>query len=199
MHHFRLDRGQDDAMDDTADGTTENGGAARNELGVVLMWIVLAAFTFRLGAAVAAGIVAWTREPFESFGRQVGDSLLYLGGFADGQGILLLLAGLGLFWWRRSNLTSIRQRQALLWLTTLFVVTGLGAIVVIAGEVIYYAGAGSVRLTWAHYVGTGGFELAYGLVAICGAIVTSKELHRMGGIAKEDPAPSPPPSEAVTN
>jgi hypothetical protein len=147
-------------------------------LGPFLMWVLLVACTVRLMAAVVGGIISFTRVPHETYGTQVGDTLITAGGFADGQGVLLLLAALGLFWWQKDNMTEARRRLALLWLAILFGISAIGAVVTGIGIIFYYSGAGNARYTWHHIVASGGFSLTYAIIALGGVYVTVVELRR---------------------
>jgi hypothetical protein len=162
----------------SADEPIEEPKSKVANLGTFLMWVLLVACTVRLLAAVVGGIISFTRVPHETYGTQVGDTLITAGGFADGQGVLLLLAALGLFWWQKDNMTTARRRSALVWLAFLFGISAVGAVVVVIGTFFYYSGVGNARYTWHHIVASGGFSLTYAIVALGGLYVTVTELRR---------------------
>jgi hypothetical protein len=147
--------------------------------------VLLSAASLRIVAAVVGAIIGWTRLPEETYGRQVGDTLDWLAGFADGQGVALLLAILGLLWWHVARFEQTgdfaeattrlgNTRRNLLWLSVLFTLTVAGTALGIIGNVVYYAGDGPQRIIWQHFVGTGGFYLSYLLIAAGGLVVTRR-------------------------
>jgi hypothetical protein len=131
----------------------------------LLVTLMIAAMTARVLASVVSGIVGWIRAPGETFGRELGDGIIAVAGYADGQGLLLLLVALLVIWWRAG---LPRESGYLIWLAALFVVTVAGVAAVVVGTVLQSTGIGSQRNTWYHIVGTGGYELAYGAIALAG-------------------------------
>jgi len=141
-------------------------------LAELLTLALLAAALVRF-AAVAGAVIGWTRFPGQTHGQQVGTSLLVGGGFADGQGALLLAVALGLLWWQtyvwHRSAQAVqrlgRMRWGLRWLLVLAVATVAGSIVYVVGVVLYYAGSGSGRVVWEHFIASGGFAVAYAIIA----------------------------------
>jgi hypothetical protein len=149
-----------------------------------LISVLLAAATLRAFAALVGGGLAWGQG--DDTGERVGNTLLATGGFADGQGVALLLLVFGFIWFRNGELSHEPEDHPcalrlvlitdLRWLGGLFWISAIGAALIIVGNAEYYAGYGTQRLQWSHYLSTGGFSLAYliidaGAAVVCGRLV----------------------------
>jgi hypothetical protein len=156
-------------------------------LAEMLTAVLLTASLIRLVAAVVGGILGWTRFPGQTHGQQVGTSLLVVGDFADGQGALLLVVALGLLWWQtyvwQRDSQALRRlerlRWGLRWLLVLAVATAAGALVYGVGVILYYAGDGPSRVVWEHFISSGGYALAYAVIAGGVAFTTRRLLDEL--------------------
>jgi hemoglobin len=154
--------------------------------------------------AIAGAIVGWVHVPFETYGRQLGIALESGGGFADGQGVLLLLVILGSVWWKINTLRDVEARPTqlarlnrnLTWTTFLFGFAMAGAVVAIIGLVLTYAGTGSERLIWDRYIATGGFWFAY-LVMFGAGLQAALRLRGRLRLMGQPEGDGPPPGRGV--
>jgi hypothetical protein len=156
-----------------------------------LVLFLLVAASIRTVMAFVGAAIGWTHLPFVTHGQQLGNALIWAGDFADGQGVLLLIAVFLLIWVRLSGTGPRpgsdaasdlgRPRAALVWLSVLFVLAVVGSAGYIAGNTLYFAGTGPKRIVWQHIVGTGGFYFAYLVVALGGIMATTRLLGSLSG------------------
>jgi len=157
--------------------------------GVAAVLLVAAVLRFA-GAIIATGI--WGTPPAATRGQRLGLMLQSAFEFADGQGVLLLLAVLGLLWWQAEKWSErrwivqqhytapgaatevaghlARTRRLLRCTGLLFALSALGGVALIAGVVFEYIGLGPWRTQWYHIAGSGSLEAAYVLVSVAGLV-----------------------------
>jgi hypothetical protein len=164
--------------------------------------VVLLAATVRMVTGVVGGVLAYQHHEFVALGatqvHRTFAALIVGGGFADGQGVLLLGFLCLLCWWQADSTASpARTKVHVAWLGTLGALSVLGSLAVVAGTVGYYDQAPD---RWVHVVGSGGFALAY---AILGAVVVyvayaCGKLRSRAGAAQEGGARAAPRRTSVT-
>jgi len=175
--------------------------------GVAAALLVAAVLRFT-GAVVATVIGGYPPAP--THGQKLGLLLQSAFEYADGQGVLLLLAVLGLLWWQTAKWSErrwivehhydapaaaaevaghlSRTRRLLRCTGLLFTLGALGGIALIAGLVFEYIGLGPWRMQWYHIAGAGTLEAAYILASVAGLIAVRRLLV---GLRAPSPAAAP--------
>jgi hypothetical protein len=160
-------------------------------LGEILVLVLLIGSSLRLAGALVGAAIGWNALSNSTHGQQLGNALIWAGDFADGQGILLLLVSFALISWNVQRPWPIqapssevtRTRRLLVWLASLFIVSVVGAAVYAVGNAFFYAGVGTTHEVWQHFVGTGAFYFAYGLIALGGSYVSIRLLRENPKVA----------------
>jgi hypothetical protein len=140
-----------------------------------MITVVLATFTLRMLAAVIGAVVGWGIDPRATYSQRIGYSLDTLGGFGDGEGILLLVAAVALLLWLQAHRRSreapwLRPRTPPIglawWTAVLLVLSVLGSLTNALGIVMVNDGYVSTRVEWDVYISTGGFLVTYALLGV---------------------------------
>ena len=144
------------------DVATDQG---RRHLGELIVIWLLVASSVRVITSLAAAVISWSDVVSHPRTEQVGAAFVLAGGFADGPGVLLLLATLYVVWRQPLSMRTMR------WLLLMFMMTVVGAI--IYGIGIYIANRHvSSYLGLERFVGQDGFAFAYLIVAALGVYAT---------------------------
>jgi len=158
---------------------------------------LLVAAVLRFAGAVVATVIGGY-PPAPTHGQKLGLLLQSAFEYADGQGVLLLLAVLGLLWWQAAKWSErrwivehhydapgaaaevaghlSRTRRLLRCTGLLFTLGALGGVALIAGLVFEYIGLGPWRTQWYHIAGSGTLEAAYILASVAGLIAVRRLL-----------------------
>jgi hypothetical protein len=181
-------------------------GRVPRELAEVLAIVLLAATSLRAAVSVASGLVnAIGSVPSPSFPESqiVGTGFRWAADFGDAEGVLLILAVVGLLWWLTitwtSRLQSVaaasndpghrpwlspwvanalahvrRVRRLLNWAALMATLTSVASLAYIV-SVALLSEHQAAHVRWTHYVGSGGFQVAYAMVG-AGAYVVTRRL-----------------------
>jgi len=145
-----------------------------------IVWVVLWALAAREIASIAAGCFAVFHSPEGTFfttPQHVGHILNQLGAFGDGVGVLLVSATFVLSWVifvLRGGIDAVdvdpkdvsRVRAQLLWCAVLSASASIGALLLVAGTVLYY---GQYEDRWVRFMSPGVFYVGY---AVLSGVVT---------------------------
>jgi hypothetical protein len=180
-----------------SEGEPAPTGGTAWELAEGVAAALLVAAVLRFAAAVVATVIGgYPAAP--THGERLGLLLQSAFEYADGQGVLLLLAVLGLLWWQAAKWSErrwivqhhydapsaavevgghlARTRRLLRSTGLLFTLNALGGLALIAGVVFEYIGSGPWRMQWDHIAGAGAIEAAYVLVSVTGLIAVRRLL-----------------------
>ncbi len=185
------------------------GGRTAWELAEGVAAALLVAAVLRFAGAVV-GTVIGGYPPAPTHGQKLGLLLQSAFEYADGQGVLLLLAVLGLLWWQAAKWSErrwivehhfdapgaaaevaghlSRTRRLLRCTGLLFTLGALGGVALIAGLVFEYIGLGPWRMQWYHIAGSGTLEAAYVLASVAGLVAVRRLLV---GLRSGSPAAAP--------
>lgn len=133
---------------------------------------VLAGAVFRVLVAVAAGIAEWAEAGPGYFGRgrdRAADLLIIFGSPGDGVGVLLVIAAMGLLWWRWRAGGGVNM-SALGLVRLLFALTALAAVLQLIGYGLAISQESSVL--WARFIEAVGMSTAFAGIAVGGVIAT---------------------------
>jgi hypothetical protein len=160
---------------DTPTAPTGPGMPVLDRASRSLTIVLLVASSLRVVAAVVGAGVGWGIDGRATYSQRIGNSLLTLGGFGDGQGLLLLVAAVALLLWLGEYRTSraepwLQPRTPpvglALWTSVLLALGVLGALTYFVGTIMDDDGYSSTRVEWGLYVSSGGFALAYAVLGI---------------------------------
>jgi hypothetical protein len=133
---------------------------------------LLCALTLRMVASVAVNAFYWGKFTADTQGQRLGDTLVNIGGFGDGEGAALLLAATGLLLFTDWESPADGRMRVIYWywLEALFAASVGGAILVIVGNSFYYSHLRGSRADLAFTLGTGGFSLSYAVIGMAGTL-----------------------------
>ncbi len=194
---------QGDGMTVTQSDVNANPAAPKSDrrlgerdLAEMLIIALIAAQVIRFVAAIAGGVVHGTFVlPGESYRQSLGVAVQGAADYADGQGVLILLAALGLTWWQLERWSNLRydrrptsgdddlrpvriadihlrrnRRFAIAIAVNLFL-AAVGASVYTVGTVLVQSGTGLSQVAASVSLANGGFNLAYAVIAVPAAVV----------------------------
>ena len=192
------------------------GRPKARDLADILTIALITAQATRFVAAIVSGVVHGTFVlPDESHAQSLGVAVQAAADYADGQGVLILVAALGLTWWqlerwsewlryhraltsdyadsgplRTAEMHLRRTRRFAVAIAASFLVAAVGAIAYTVGTVLVESGTGLSQVAASAVLGNGGFNLAYVVIAVPAAIIALRLRSR--------PASSDPPAAAAT-
>lgn len=153
----------------------------QNRVIYYLLRLLLLGDSFRFGLSLMIGVNNWSESPYPEPGMKLSNTLAWIGGSADGTGILILYIGLIILTWQiyfAGNCEEISSstfqyrvpRKYLLWLSVLFLISVVGDILLATGDILSYIGANSALINR----GQLGFDLIYLLMSTGGFVVARK-------------------------
>jgi hypothetical protein len=180
--------------------------------GVIL--ILLVAAGVRIAVSLASGAInGYVYDGSVSAGAQWGNILLWAAGFADGLGLVAPLGALVLLWWSLDRWTAAyvpdgppewwparheayvhlrRLRTLSTWLLVVLGVSAAAAVLLAVSSVLIASTENlSLGAEWEHYLGDGGFDVAYALMYLAGFVVVAR-LRRRTDVASQPTGLAPP-------